>query len=104
MLKMKPHESEVSRKTWDIVDDVFDLGLVMFAGIWAVTGMHFDEDVLKTVALTGASVRIASRRVFRAILGPRINAWVIRQQIIVTPPAQAEPEQAPSSPEEPEKE
>ena len=85
MLKMKPHEGRPSQATWDIVDDVFDLGLVVFAGIWSITGTHFDEGVLQAVALTGASVRIASRRVFRAILGPRISAWVKRQQDIGQP-------------------
>ena len=85
MLTMKPHDSERSRKTWDIVDDVFDLGLVLYVAVWVMTGMHFDEDLLKTVALTGASVRLASRRIFRAVLGPRINAWVIRQQVVIKP-------------------
>lgn len=91
MLKMKPHEDRASQATWDIVDDVFDLGLVVFAGIWSITGTHFDEGVLQTVALTGASVRIAARRVFRAILGPRITAWVKLQQVVVTERKDEEP-------------
>lgn len=95
MLAMKPHEGEASRKTWDIVDDLFDLGLVLFVAAWVATGAHFDENILKTAAMTGASVRIASRRIFRAILGPRINAWVKLQQIVaqsqVPPESRSDP-------------
>ena len=62
MIQMKPHEGETSQKTWDIVDDMFDLGLLAFALFWEFTGTHFDESLLSKVALTGASVRIASWR------------------------------------------
>lgn len=80
MLTMKPHGGETSQKTWDIVDDVFDLGLLGFALFWEFTGVHFDEGLLTKIAISGASLRIAARRVFRAVLGPRITAWVKREQ------------------------
>jgi len=75
---MRPHEGEPSQRGQDIVDDLFDLGLVAFAVVWLWTGINLDNDLLAKVALTGAGVRAASRRIFRAFFGPRITRWVQR--------------------------
>lgn len=77
---MKAHDGEHSQRAQDLVEDVFDLGLLCFGIVWAVSETHFGEDVLAKVAMAGAGLRAVGRRIFRAVLGPRINAWAERQR------------------------
>lgn len=77
---MKPHEGQHSQRAQDLVEDLFDLGLLTFGIVWAVTEVHFGEETLAKVAVAGAGLRAVGRRVFRAVLGPRINQWFERQQ------------------------
>lgn len=71
---------EPSQRAADIVDDFFDLGLIVFAVIWDLSGLMLDNGTLAKIAIGGAGIRAVTRRVFRATLGPRINRWVERQR------------------------
>jgi hypothetical protein len=74
-----PAVRDASQRAQDIVDDFFDLGLIIFALIWDFTGATFDAGVLAKVAVGGAGARAVTRRIFRAVLGPRIDRWVRKQ-------------------------
>lgn len=77
---MDQQQGPHAQRAQDIIDDVFDLLLILLAILWSVFEVNLSDATLAQIAIAGASARTIFRRVFRTVLGPRINRWVERQR------------------------
>lgn len=80
MVGLRPHEGKSSQQAQDIIDDLFDLALIVAAVAYDYLDMHTDADLLPKLAMAGAGGRAILRRIFRTFLGPRIEGWVKRRR------------------------
>jgi len=86
---MNTHEGPHAQRAQDIIDDVFDLALIVLAILWSMLEVHLTDATIAQIAIAGASARTIFRRVFRTILGPRINRWVERERAHASAPNSA---------------
>ena len=87
MVGLRPHEGHASQTAQDIVDDVFDLGLIIAALAYDLLEVHIAGDVIPMLAMAGAASRAILRRVFRIAVGPKIQRWVKRTEDHVETPS-----------------
>lgn len=67
-------DEERTHKHRNIIDDVFDLGLVIGGVVWYFVGIELDAETLAMVATAGATGRAALRRILMKLWGPQIEA------------------------------
>jgi len=71
---MAEKSAERTHKHRNIIDDLFDLGLIIGGMVFFFMDIELDKDTIAELAVGGAALRATLRRILMKIWGPQIEA------------------------------